>query len=286
MAAMTLWSVLDMLKLNAAAFQNAVYSLARIRAEVMAQPKPRRDHISDVEKLSLHIYLTMLHESLTILECAVSNRAVIDLKALLDLDSLRYSGLVKKLAFIEEAMPTELDSRLVLVVAPDTATYYAPKEPLFGPDVAAAFPSIQYDIEEAGKCLALDRSTASAFHSIRCLEAGLRAICRYLSIPDPMKGSDRSWTIIQRKIEAAMESKWPKSHRISGEGKLIEEMNSQIVAMQNPYRNDTMHLDATYTKEASQQIFTLVKGIMQSVAKQMDENGKQRVRMRTAGKSP
>jgi hypothetical protein len=62
-----------------------------------------------------------------------------------------------------------------------------------GSSVATSFPSLSYEIEEAAKCLALERGTASAVHSIRGLEASIRAISRCLGIPDPIKASDRSW---------------------------------------------------------------------------------------------
>jgi hypothetical protein len=47
---------------------------------------------------------------------------------------------------------------------------------LFGPKVAAAFPSQEatYEIQETGSCLALGRNTAAVFHLMRVLEKGLR----------------------------------------------------------------------------------------------------------------
>jgi hypothetical protein len=70
----------------------------------------------------------------------------------------------------------QLKSRLLLEIPLRARDLYIQPIPLFGQDTARNFPSVAYEIEEAGKCLALDRSTASAFHSIRCLEAGIRAV--------------------------------------------------------------------------------------------------------------
>lgn len=64
------------------------------------------------------------------------------------------------------------------------------------------------EIKEAGRCLGLGRSTAGAFHAIRCLEAGIRAIARSLGIPDPTKGADRSWPKLLRAIESDIEKRW------------------------------------------------------------------------------
>ena len=52
------------------------------------------------------------------------------------------------------------------VIESNRSSYYEPESPHFGDEVAAKFSSVAYDINEARKCLALDRSTASAFHSI------------------------------------------------------------------------------------------------------------------------
>ena len=47
----------------------------------------------------------------------------------------------------------------------------------FGDKVATAFPSARFDICEAADCLALERSTAAAFHLMRAVEWGMRALC-------------------------------------------------------------------------------------------------------------
>ncbi len=46
----------------------------------------------------------------------------------------------------------------------------------FGDEVRAAFPSVAGDIAEGGRCLALGRYTACAFHAIRVAERGLVAL--------------------------------------------------------------------------------------------------------------
>ena len=72
---------------------------------------------------------------------------------------------------IDSRLQDELGDTTVLVLERGDQAYYEPKAPLFGSDVAAKFGSASYDIEEAGKCLALGRSTAGAF-TLWCLEAG------------------------------------------------------------------------------------------------------------------
>jgi hypothetical protein len=142
-------------------------------------------------------------------------------------------------------------------------------------DVVKMLPSAAYDIEEASKCFALSRSTASAFHSIRCLEAGIRAASRSLGIADPTKGAERSWMKALGSIKAEVDKRWPSSGpaRLSGDGRFFEEFYGALSGMQNPYRNATMHLDHNYTADEAEHIFLVVKGIMQKVASRMDEMG-------------
>ena len=70
---------------------------------------------------------------------------------------------------VQIRMIDELNARMILAVLPSRTNYYESKQPLFGEDVANNFPSTAYDIVEAGKCFALDRSTACVFHLMRAL---------------------------------------------------------------------------------------------------------------------
>jgi hypothetical protein len=125
---------------------------------------------------------------------------------------------------------------------------FAPKDPLFGTDVANGFISLKYEIDEMGKCLALSRSTAAAFHAIRCLEGGITAISRCLGIPDPTRGIDRSWGNLLAAVKAEIDRRWPRGNRMSGDGQIFEELSAALAATQNPWRNATMHLDQKYTE--------------------------------------
>ena len=58
----------------------------------------------------------------------------------------------------------DLQARMIFIVQAEHVPYYGSSgENLFGPDVDTAFPSATYDIGEAGKCYALQRSTACVF---------------------------------------------------------------------------------------------------------------------------
>jgi hypothetical protein len=181
-----------------------------------------------------------------------------------------YHHLQRLLSAIED----EAGLRLFVSVQSNAANLYAPENPGFGNDVAQKFSSIVYEIDEAGKCLALDRSTAAAFHAIRSLEAGIRALSRCLKIPDPTKAHERSWAKLLKSLKDEIDARWPtNTDRMSGDGEFFDNAYAALAAMQNPWRNATMHLDQKYTQEEAQHIYDTVRGFMARVASRMDEDG-------------
>jgi hypothetical protein len=76
---------------------------------------------------------------------------------------------------------------------------------IFGSSFKTAFASAVYEIDEAGKCHALGRSTASVFHLMRATEIAVQAVAKCLGIPDPTKDWERNWGIILGKIKIEMD---------------------------------------------------------------------------------
>lgn len=160
----------------------------------------------------------------------------------------------------------QLDQSMVQLYEQDT--------PLFGGEVAANFPSVAYEIEQGGKALALGLSTAAVFHFLRCLESAIRALSRCLSIPDPTTGAERNWSAMLNKLRTEVENRWPRSSgRMSGDSRLFDELLAALGSMANPWRNATMHLDQKYTEEEARRIMAAVHGLMDKIAKRMDEDG-------------
>lgn len=187
---------------------------------------------------------------------------------------LTFEALEDHLKGISDTLRREMKAVTLLAVDPQDQEMYAPSSPLFGSDFEVKFGSAAYDVEEAAKCLALGRTTASAYHSLRALEAGVYAMSRSLGIPDPTKGAKRSWAAMLKLISEEMERRWPASSgRMSGDAQTFDEVYGAIAGMQNPYRNSTMHLADKYTADEARHIFELVKGLMKRLVRRMDENG-------------
>jgi hypothetical protein len=171
----------------------------------------------------------------------------------------------------------ELSKTVVISLSYHEQRLYHQTDPLLGKEVAEKFESLTYEIDEISKCLALGRSTAAAFHMLRCLEAAMRAISRCLGIPDPIKGTDRSWGNALKAIADEIENRWPRKMRVSGDGVLFERYHATLAAMANPYRNATMHLEDKYTEEEARSLLEIVRGYIKGVATRMDEDGNPKV---------
>jgi hypothetical protein len=187
---------------------------------------------------------------------------------------ISFLGCGQLLLNVQGTLARELESTKLFALDAARCAFYDPTEPLFGVEVNTKFPSVVKDIADGGRAYACDLPTAAAFHWIRCLEAGARAVARSLQIPDPTKGKDRNWGNLNKSIADAIDAKWPRSTgRMAGDAKLFDEVLGALGAMANPYRNATMHFDASYTAGEAMHIFELVKGVMQRVASRIDEQG-------------
>lgn len=186
-------------------------------------------------------------------------------------DSIRPDG--RDIDEIINRVKHEMSINLFLSLPSDNQKYYHPQEP-FGKDVSSKFSSLIYDIDEAHKCYALERNTASVYHSVRCLEGGIRALYRCMDIPEPTCGTQKNWSFILKEIDKSIKAKWPSpTEKMLDDYIVISGFHAALSAMKDPYRNPTMHLDSKYDSEDALYYLQMVNGFMSRIAKRMDEQG-------------
>jgi hypothetical protein len=95
---------------------------------------------------------------------------------------ITYDFLAPQLEILKESVFAELRTMLFFRMDDEYRQYFEMPTP-FGQTVALRFPTASFDIEEAGKCLALARPTACVFHSMRVMEVGVKALAKELKIP-------------------------------------------------------------------------------------------------------
>ena len=126
----------------------------------------------------------------------------------------------------------------------------------FGTAAVDAFPSIQFDVEEGGKCLALGRYTASVFHCMRIMEVGLEALSGALEL-EIAPNWNNALNLIEKEIRsrsvATHGANWKDDEAFYSEGA------AHFRVVKNAWRNHTMHRRETFDEERA-------RGILQSTA--------------------
>jgi hypothetical protein len=154
-------------------------------------------------------------------------------------------------------------------LSPDTQFYFEVVD-AFGKEVAEAFPSAEYDIKEAGNCLALSRATACVYHSMRILEHGLCALADKFGVPFEHK----SWNDVIEPIEKAIrqiKNDPNKPPNWKDEEQFYSEAATQFMHFKNAWRNYTAHKQFKYTETEAEAIFRHVRDFMRHVAKRLKE---------------
>ena len=173
--------------------------------------------------------------------------------------------LTQRLLMIQDAFHLEIGNHCFLYLNKDTSAYLF-KENAFGDEVSAAFPSISYDLSEACTCFALDRSTACVYHLMRVLEIPIRCIRTSLE----MSGTYPSWGSFLKEMAKANNTKYPS--KSSEDYLFFADLESQLWAIKNAWRDETMHAVASkYTEQEAQNIFRAVDGFMQKAATKLRE---------------
>ena len=181
----------------------------------------------------------------------------------------------RHLTDIKARLSDELSLVRLFVLDPRMAHYLEQGEDLLGPQISRNFASAVFDLEEAAKCLAVLRPTASAFHSMRALEVAIKALARFLSIADPTKSVERNWNFVLKAIKDGIDTKYPNSvsRGPRSEGALVEGIYANLDAVRNPWRNATMHNENIYQMEEADHILKCVNVLFLKLSAICDEEG-------------
>ncbi len=116
---------------------------------------------------------------------------------------------------------------------------------IFGQGVFEKLPEIaQFDLGEAGKCIALERPTAAAFHLMRAIEATLRIF--YVRAIRVKRANVTMWGPII--AELRKKPALVKKHKV-----LLDHLDN----IRANFRNPTQHPEATYTTAEAENLLGL-----------------------------
>jgi hypothetical protein len=257
-----LWSLWDMLKINAEGFYNVGCTLQQLEHSVdLVRLSGQLDEpISG--KPETHRRLVDFATAFTTAAPAlganvtfiVAKRLLINLSGNQQFTFRQFS---EGFRAVESAFRAELSQRHVYVMDERFVAYAEPKEPLFGLVVADKFPALAEDIENAGMCLALGQPTASVFHLMRAMEGAVGALCGRCSIPNP----DREWGKLLSDLHRAIEA-MPKGK----ERNAWSAAHANLYHVKQAWRNDTMHPKQTYTPDQAEHVFRAMRTFMAHLA--------------------
>lgn len=133
----------------------------------------------------------------------------------------------------------------------------------FGEKVTRAFPSAEYDIEEASKCLAIGRSTACVFHLMRALEVAASVVANKIgaAITDQYERG-LPWGIIASNMKPIID----KMTKGSEEQAKWYRVHMMLESVGRAWRNPTAHPKKTYTVEEARRVFYTAKSFIQELA--------------------
>lgn len=197
-------------------------------------------------------------------------------------DLIKNQGLLSSVATEYQKLQTmiqiEISQKHFFRLSESEKVLFQPNDdnPLFGSDVQDKFPSALYEIDEAAKCLALERFAATVFHLMRAMEITLISIRKCFGLPDPEKFSERNWGKILQGLRLDVERRnrqAPTGWTNPEDQQLFSNIIGSIAAVKLAWRDPTMHVETKYLPNEAQEIFASVRTLMQKVASRMDEEG-------------
>lgn len=184
---------------------------------------------------------------------------------------LTYDQVIRKSPGLRDRIREEMSASIFFAFEPNKSQYYDTLS-LLDSRLKAAFASTLFDFEEAGKCLAMARNTATVFHLMRVMESGLRALGKSLKDEylDPTKNPN--WEAILRKCSEELSK--PLKDRPT-EWKADDQFFSHAVAnlraVKDAWRNPTMHVGKKYTDEEAVEVFNAVRAFMRHLSMKLSE---------------
>jgi hypothetical protein len=165
---------------------------------------------------------------------------------------------------IRKTLVAELLGFEVYIITPkriDVNKLVSNVESLFAPEVFYWLPEIaQHDLEEAGKCLAFERATASAFHLMRATESVLREFyCHHVkrSRVKPM-------------LWGPMVQSLRRRTKFKGNETYLALFNN-LDNIRRSFRNPTQHPDKIYDIQEAQDLWGLSVDVINRMAKDLIE---------------
>jgi hypothetical protein len=173
-------------------------------------------------------------------------------------DGIKGSVLSSALSELDNTIRREMSTNLFFHMPAEREEFYDQRE-LFGVEVNNKFPSIAFDMVEAGNCCAMGRGTGCVFHLMRIMEVGVQQFGAKLGVAFVQ---EKNWQNILDEINKAIKVLPPKTPGAVGMNQAAVNLYSVKLA----WRNEVMHPKDTYTLEEAESLIRQVKLFMTQLA--------------------
>lgn len=259
-----LWSLWGMLEVDTNLLVKAVHALrdneyiSRHDPGMFADRSPGNPMRFWISKLKIELERLDLRQSLKkidYVDTSLSSSVAAASKAYAEFIS-------RQLEEFRERLYDELEDRKIYCLSGKQSDYLSGAVTGFGPDVAAAFPGVEYDLEEAAKTLAFERGTACVFHLMRAMDIALTTLGKKLDATIKDKNGK---PLVWGKIIANCRDKIEPMP--AGESKNAwEAAMSLLFHVKEVWRNTTMHPMQKYTTEEATEVFDACRAFMRKLA--------------------
>lgn len=259
-----------MLELNAAKFLDTMGEVRRVKTVIdQFDESGRTEMVVEVVRTMTASNFEDLEEATLFVGAEVAAMAAGRMKTRLNdpLLTITMGDIRDTIEDVESRLRDECQLVSFVILNRSQKSLFSDANQLAGWDIITIFPNAARELEEAARCLALQRPTASVFHSMRILEIGIQKLAKILEIPDPIKPADRNWGMILSKIKEKIDLLFPPKKRLpDSDGVAFEALYASLDAVKNPWRNSTMHVESFYTDAEAQHILNCVVFFMRTLA--------------------
>lgn len=209
--------------------------------------------VTNEGKVATVPYLESLRELLMPLGATVAIVEIDRLLAMMEKDECDVGTLHEKHKSIFSRIEDQLVGTHFLYIEQRHRQYFDNASAWFGEQCESVFIRSKEDIEEAGKCLALGRSTACVFHLMRAMEAAVQVLCQKLGI----ENTERQWGSLLSDMDKEIQ-KMPKNDA----RKAWSLARANLFHVKEAWRNEVMHPKETYTEAQAQEVFESTRVFM------------------------
>jgi hypothetical protein len=257
-------------------FGHALFSYGRYVQEIGAlfglqKPSVR---LTDDKCQQLAALLKKVDKGVEYLTLPASKRACEELMSILETKDSQPSvaTLQPLLVELNKRIEVELKAHMYLCVSKEQAQFY--KKPLENWDTTeVAFPTARYDIEEAGKCLALRRNTAAVFHLMRVMGAGVTALGKSLNEPTLDASHNLTWGNVLSRCAKELGNKYGKRSAVwQADKQFFAAATVKLLAVKDAWRNPNAHnVGEKYTDEEALDIYRTIRSFMRHLSTKLKE---------------